>query len=166
MSIGPSSGAASELDVLRREYESSLSWRVTRPLRALRRAGRRVPAEAPAIRRPGATTPGWAIERLSRIDAACAEGAGLALFRELETDLWALLLTQEYTRHPHIRALLPACPTRGSRSLERRPWRSAGRAEHGVLRRLRATPVGRPLDEARVLDFGCGWGRLHALPRP
>ena len=52
--------------------------------------------------------------RLSELDAACA-GAGpeaLPLFRELDDDLWALLLSREYARYPNIRALLPELPER------------------------------------------------------
>ena len=87
-----------------------------------------------------------------------------ALFSELDVDLWALLLTQEYRAYPNIRALLPAVP---DPSLQER-WNGVS----GVLlasqsaafyRRLRdryAQAGERPLATARVLDFGCGWGRL------
>jgi SAM-dependent methyltransferase len=166
MSIGPGSGVASELDVVRREYESSLSWRVTRPLRALRRGARGLrPAapEAPRVEPASGRYDAWlGDERLARIDAACAGGGPdrLALFRELETDLWALLLTQEYTVHPHIRALLPDVPDPALQEL----WNGASGARLAAQSaafydRLRQR-FGRPLDGARVLDFGCGWGRL------
>ncbi len=116
MSIGPGGGAASELDAIRLEYESSLSWRVTRPLRALGRGARTLRPAAPerrAVEPPPGRYDAWlADERLARLDAVCAGGAPehFARFRELETDLWALLLTQEYNAHPHIRALLPDVP--------------------------------------------------------
>ena len=99
MSIGPGTGLASELEAVRREYESSLSWRITRPLRALRRVGGpRAPAAAPEPA-DGRYDAWLADDRLARIDAACATGGPerYALFRELETDLWALLLTGLYT---------------------------------------------------------------------
>jgi SAM-dependent methyltransferase len=163
MSIGPGNGAASELDVLRREYESSLSWRVTRPLRALGRGARALRPAAPAEPVPAPVAgryDAWLDDpRLERIDAACAAGGGFELFRELETDLWALLLTQEYTVHPHIRALLPDVPDPALQEL----WNGASGARLAAQSaafyerlRLRAGP----LDTARVLDFGCGWGRL------
>ena len=54
-------------------------------------------------------------DRLRAIEAACAAGGEaepLARFRELDADVWALLLTQAYDGWPHIRALLPGVPAR------------------------------------------------------
>ena len=111
--------AASELDDIRREYERSLSWRVTRPLRALGRGMRAVRrgGEAVTFRRAGpgrydAWLEPFHDDVLAPIDAACAAGGPdrFALFSELDVDLWALLLTQEYSAYPHIRALLPSVP--------------------------------------------------------
>lgn len=105
-------------------------------------------------------------EPLERIDAACADGGPecFALFRDLDTDLWALLLTQEHTRYPHIRALLPTVP---DPALQER-WNGVGgvvlasqsAAFYAKLRDRYRLRSDRPLDEAVVLDFGCGWGRL------
>jgi hypothetical protein len=124
MAIGPGPGAASELDAIRREYESSLSWRLTRPLRALRRAARGGTG-APAEPAPRASADGrydsWLQSThgatLAALDAACATDPRLELFRALDDDLWALLLTQEYTAYPHIRARLPAVPEPGLQEL-------------------------------------------------
>src|SRR2546421_7686146 len=128
MPTGPFSRAASELDLVRREYESSLSWRVTRPLRALARGARAVRSRAVgcsseterAWAPPAGFTPGWYDswlehfngERLELIDAACEDRGpeSFALFRDLDLDLWALLLTQEYELYPNIRAVLPDVP--------------------------------------------------------
>jgi SAM-dependent methyltransferase len=178
MSIGPgpgaASGAAAELEGVRREYEQSLSWRVTRPLRALGRAVRsrrdhhvrRVAPGVPDGGRYDEWLEGLHGPRLSALDAACA-GAGpeaFARFRHLDADLWALLLTQEYAVFPHIRALLPSVPDPALQEL----WNGASgvrlaaqsTAFYTKLRERHARHGERPLEEARVLDFGCGWGRL------
>jgi hypothetical protein len=109
-----------ELERLRQEYETSLSCRLTRPLRAAGRIGRALRPRRPD---PAAPPPAqdrfdsWLQhfygERLAAIDAACAHGPAAeqyALFRDLDDDLWALLLTQQYELYPHIRALLPSVP--------------------------------------------------------
>jgi SAM-dependent methyltransferase len=105
-------------------------------------------------------------ERLAAIEAACAEGGDerYALFRGLETDLWALLLTREYDAFPNIRALLPDVPDPQLQEL----WNGTsgvalaaqGAAFYRRLRGRFAEHAGRGLAGARVLDFGCGWGRL------
>src|SRR5919204_1029856 len=105
-----------------------------------------------------------AADRLAEIDAACAAGGGFALFRDLEADLWALLLTQEYDAYPSIRALLPDVP---DATLQQR-WNGAsgvalagqGAAFYAKVCERYAEHSGRQLEESRVLDFGCGWGRL------
>src|SRR5262245_22566475 len=104
----------SELELLRQEYESSLSWRVTKPLRALRRRTRH-PRPAPPSLGRGRLDPWLAAvddDRLRALDAACADGGPevYARFRDLDADLWALLLTQEQTLHPHLAAFLPGVP--------------------------------------------------------
>ena len=166
------SAAPTELDLVRREYESSLSWRVTKPLRALARLGR---AARPLTHRPQARlTTGrydsWLEhfhgDSLSRIDAACAAGGSesFALFRELDADLWALLLTQEFELYPNIKSVLPAVPDPSLQQL----WNGASgavlanqtKAFYAKLRERFAEHSAVPFDEARVLDFGCGWGRI------
>jgi len=169
MSTAPRSAATSELELVRHEYESSLSWRVTKPLRALGRMARGARAGSRAA--PGrAGYDSWLEhfhgDTLARIDAACAAGAEepFALFRELDADLWALLLTQEYDAYPNIRALLPDVP---DPSLQRL-WNGASgavlaaqtKAFYVKLRERFAEHSAVPLGEARVLDFGCGWGRI------
>jgi SAM-dependent methyltransferase len=167
--------SSGEVELVRRQYEASLSWRVTRPLRALGRMGRRL--SSGATRRSilsTSFTPGrydsWLEhfhgERLRRIDAACAGGEpeNFALFRDLDVDLWALLLSQEYEVYPNIRSLLPSVPDPALQEL----WNGASgellaaqsKAFYTKLRQTFARHSDRPLADARVLDFGCGWGRL------
>jgi SAM-dependent methyltransferase len=106
-------------------------------------------------------------ERLEAIDAECAKDRSderYALFRDLDDDVWALLLTQQSELYPHIRALLPSVPEPELQEI----WNGASgltlaSQSRSFCTRLRASYERhgeRPLPEATVLDFGCGWGRL------
>lgn len=164
---------------VREAYESTLSWRVTRPLRALGGAARRLRG-----RRTGVPWADVMLEEeivadwtswldtyfgpeLERIDAACGEVPpedAWPLFRELDDDLWAVLLTREYEPYPNIRRLLPGAPEPGLQWM----WNGAlglellGQSKDFYIRvRELNQRHGRvPLARARILDFGCGWGRL------
>ena len=105
-------------------------------------------------------------DALGQIDAACA-GAGseaLPLFRDLDDDVWTLLLSGEQRLYPNIARLLPGLPEPG---LQVR-WNGAsgldllnqGKAFYTRVRNICADNLDVPLARARVLDFGCGWGRL------
>jgi SAM-dependent methyltransferase len=107
----------------------------------------------------------WGSE-LDRIDAACA-GAGpeaLALFRDIDSGLWATLLTQEYDLYPGIKELIPNVPDAGLQTT----WNGASGsalasqslAFYEKLRNLYARHATKALEQSQVLDFGCGWGRL------
>lgn len=175
MSSGLSGADAGELEGLRREYESSLSWRVTRPLRAAGRLGRRLipppPREDGSERSGQDGFDGWLEhffgERLAAIDAACSQHTGheqYTLFRDLDDDLWALLLTQQYELYPHIRAFLPRVPDPELQELWNGrsgvPLALQSKAFYRKLRDCYERHAARPLADASVLDFGCGWGRL------
>jgi SAM-dependent methyltransferase len=105
-------------------------------------------------------------DRLSEINDACAgaEPEAYALFRELDDDLWALLLSRNYSSYPHIRALLPELP---DAALQRR-WNGTSGLElmsqsKGFYVRARSEYSLHAQEElagATVLDFGCGWGRI------
>jgi SAM-dependent methyltransferase len=144
--------------------------------RSLRRAARRARGLGPPAARP-APAPGrydeWlelaAGDRLREIDAACADGRPehLARFRALDADVWALLLTQEYDGWPNIRALLPAVPDpafqAGWNGTSGAPLAAQGVAFYRRLCERYAAYGAVPLADARVLDFGCGWGRLTRM---
>jgi SAM-dependent methyltransferase len=135
--------------------------------------GRRVvpPRPKPPVAEPGndARIDSWLElfhHELGPIEAACGGGGpeALALFRDLDDDLWALLLTQEYDGYPNIRALLPDVPEVSFQQL----WNGASgvalaaqsKAFYVKLRERYASHSGRSLRDSRILDFGCGWGRL------
>ena len=105
-------------------------------------------------------------ESLNELNRACErEGPGaLPRFRELDDDLWTVLLTRSYERYPAIRNVLPLLP---SPELQLR-WNGAAGLElltqakvfYSRARAALARHGDRRLDDAAVLDFGCGWGRL------
>jgi SAM-dependent methyltransferase len=140
----------------------------TRALQRVKRALRRPTPPSPQAAAPGAYD-GWLAlldDVLGPIDAACAAGERdlAALCGDLDLELWALLLTQEYRRYPHLRAVLPSVP---APELQARwngtsgvPLASQGAAFYRTLCARYAQAGARPLADSRVLDFGCGWGRL------
>lgn len=107
-------------------------------------------------------------ETLEPIEAACAEREpgpeALGLFRDLDDDLWAVLLTGQYTRYPNIRAVLPQAP---ELSIQAR-WNgwtglkllNESKSFYQRVVQLSSAYARRGLSDSRVLDFGCGWGRL------
>src|SRR5919109_4519627 len=105
-----------------------------------------------------------AADRLAEIDASCAAGGGFELFADLDVDLWALLLTKEYDAYPGIRALLPDMPGRSLQELwngaSGLPLAAMGAGFYRKLSERFAERSAVALADARVLDFGCGWGRL------
>ncbi len=106
---------------------------------------------------------------MNRIEAALpGEGpSAFGQFRELDSDLWALLLTQDYDIYPNIKAVLPDVPDRALQEtwngVSGAALASQSRAFYDKVRRRYASHSGRGLRESCVLDFGCGWGRLTRL---
>jgi SAM-dependent methyltransferase len=101
-------------------------------------------------------------DELERIDAGCANGspASFALFRDLDPVTWALLLTQEYDLYPNIRALLPDVPDPSLQASWNGTSGVALAAQSVAFYQLLRERFDGWLAPARVLDFGCGWGRL------
>ena len=108
-------------------------------------------------------------EELSRIDAA-VKGAGLegyAEFRDLDDDLWSLLLTKEYESYPNIRAFLPGHPDPALQQMWNGTSGTTLAAQsvcfYRKLKEMQATHGSGDLKETNILDFGCGWGRLTRM---
>lgn len=165
---------------MRQEYESSLSWRLTRPLRGVGRLrrGRSAAADTAGVPAPAAhpwlapdRLDGWLEQchglQLAELDAACRDRRDpgrFALFRDVDLDLWALLLTQQYDVYPNIRSLLPDVPEPALQEL----WNGTSGVplaaqSMSFYRKLCARYLqhgAQPLAQTRVLDYGCGWGRL------
>ncbi len=155
------------------QYESSLSWRLTRPLRKVKRALLPRPTPPPPIELPTLSAGlhdlwlrGFWDDQLAPIERSCV-GAGpeaFALFQSVDADLWAMLLTQQQGIYPNIRALLPEVPEAELQMM----WNGASGLAlaaqscgfYELLVELHATHGQRPLREGSVLDFGCGWGRM------
>ncbi len=104
---------------------------------------------------------------MAALDAACTDvkvGEAYHLFRDLDDDLWSMLLTQQYEAYPQIRRVLPDVPEAGLQEL----WNgacglplAAQSKDFCVKLKEAFDRYGRcGLDQADVLDFGCGWGRL------
>lgn len=92
---------------------------------------------------------------------------GFREFRDLDDDLWALLLTLEYESFPGIRSYLPGLPPRAIQE----KWNGASGPAlaaqsvsfYSKLKELQDRFGKGALADARVLDVGCGWGRLTRM---
>jgi len=99
-----------------------------------------------------------------RIEGGLDGPAAYELFRDLDDDLWALLLSGQYSAYPAIRGFLPAMPDpdlqlswNGADGLA---LLSQSSSFYGHAKRQYARHHGGEFSAARILDFGCGWGRL------
>ncbi len=138
--------------------------RATRALRS--GSGQRGSPTATAVDRLDSWLEHFAGTRLRQIDADCA-GAGaeaFAFFRGLDADVWALLLTKQYEVFPHIRALLPDVPDPALQEVWNGasgvPLAAQSQAFYQKLINRFEQHSDWPVRDCRVLDFGCGWGRL------
>jgi hypothetical protein len=103
---------------------------------------------------------------LQSLDQKCAEkNANLfEIFNQIEDDLWSILLLKEYTLYPNIKKLLPDLPPP---DLQERWVGSSGvflasqtLDFYNKLKVYFCRYGNKPLNDARILDFGCGWGRI------
>jgi SAM-dependent methyltransferase len=149
---------------------------VTAPLRAARRRLGPPPPEPPAP--VAALSPSaddlWLLsfwdEQLSPIElelvaAGPDASPDRSLFRDLPDAVWGMLLTQRQRAYPAIASALPRLPTAELQQLWNGPSGpeliAQSTAFYQLLKRAHAEHgTGTPLERARVLDFGCGWGRL------
>lgn len=105
-------------------------------------------------------------ELLEALDARCRDRAApdYRWFRDLDDDLWGILLGKSYSLYPNLRRVLPDLPTADLQTrFTGRSGSDLAAQSTGFYRRLRALYArhgAKPLRESRVLDFGCGWGRL------
>lgn len=108
-------------------------------------------------------------DELGRIDAAVRDAgpAGYREFRDLDDDLWSMLLTLDYDAYPGIRSYLPDLPEPALQQM----WNGVSGpvlAAQSVcfyrkLKEMQAAHGGGELADSRTLDFGCGWGRLTRM---
>ena len=108
-------------------------------------------------------------DQLDRIEAE-VEGAGpdgYEAFRDLDDDLWSLLLTLDYEGWPGIRSFLPGLPDPDLQQMWNGTSGTALAAQsvcfYRKLKEMQARHGRCGIDRARVLDFGCGWGRLTRM---
>lgn len=108
-------------------------------------------------------------EQLGRIEAGI-QGAGpegYKAFRDLDDDLWSLLLTREYDTYPKIREFLPGHPDPSLQKI----WNGTSGVElarqsacfYRKLKQMQARNGNVAFPDTKVLDFGCGWGRLTRM---
>ncbi len=81
-----------------------------------------------------------------------------------DDDLWNILLTREYSNYAAIKAVLPGLPPHDLQ----RTWNGICGIELSLhssefykkVKSIFYRINGKPLGSAKILDFGCGWGRL------
>jgi SAM-dependent methyltransferase len=106
---------------------------------------------------------------LDRIDAA-VKGAGpegYREFRDLDDDLWSMLLTLDYDAYPGIRSYLPDLPEPALQEMWNGTSGPALAAQsvcfYRKLKEMQAAHGAGDLSGSHTLDFGCGWGRLTRM---
>ncbi|MGK2933485.1 MAG: class I SAM-dependent methyltransferase, partial [Solirubrobacterales bacterium] len=92
---------------------------------------------------------------------------GFKEFRGLDDDLWAMLLTLEYEAYPGIRDFLPDVPEPALQAMYNGASGPTLAAQsvcfYRKVKEMQATHGSNDISQAKVLDFGCGWGRLTRM---
>lgn len=88
----------------------------------------------------------------------------LERFADISDDFWFWLNTKGYRRSEALRRILPGMPDRNVQLMftgnAGDPVLREGFAAYVLFRKLYETHVGRMADARKLLDFGCGWGRI------
>mgnify|MGYP002153793461 CR=1 FL=1 len=107
-------------------------------------------------------------DQLRILDARCAKDQGATIyeiFHEInDDDFWSDLLTLEFDNYENIKKVLPGLPPE---TLQRNWCGTSGYTLslqscefYTRTKEVFARENGKSLSTARILDFGCGWGRL------